>query len=341
MKEYEVNGPFERKHLILPRGVPLGFVCVGLLAYFEAQSMLLRYHVAKQKDPRALPVPEEIVVNASIGGSGGDSSTSAINTQRITTQGLSDSLVNAILLDFDTMSSCGYFKCFFKSMSDTKTGWLVTRAHRFYKAVKKSKTVLPFIQKAHEFAIMAEHKYGMRHLHAQAPFYTGPLSAANGNLFATKFNSSLCNQQKDCRLVPRSPSGFVIQKVFKAPPDALLAKLVVPDLDVNATQAVDATTVSMTLSPALEDTDFSLSQTFCDNFQEDLRITQSILENYPLFAVDFQFLVTRDGHLYHLDLDRLFDADLNPPQWKNKFYQHVKPSLQILERQICEPQTMG
>ena len=264
----------------------------------------------------------------------------------LATRGLSDELASQIIRDFDVMTGCGYFKCFFPSRTDNTTGWLVTRANRYYQSQRRALPVLPFAQQAWEFAQHSSQKYGtLRHIYLQAPFWTGRLSKDNGNALATKFDSDICNRRKSCRLVPRPAHGFVVQRVRRASPgDTVLAKLFVADLqahsDVTAMNitANNTSRATLTFSPSLEEfwtTAVVDKPAFQRQLQTDLAVTRKVMQEFPNLQVDFQFILTARGEVIHLDLDRMFDADLNPPQWRFKFHKHVLPSLLDLEQRVA------
>ena len=52
--------------------------------------------------------------------------------------------------------------------------------------------------------------------------------------------------------------------------------------------------------------------------------------------MDLQFLIDNTGHIYHLDLDRLFELDWHPTAWPNKFYQAAPNSLKHLKRLVLQ-----
>ena len=276
------------------------------------------------------------------------------------TRGLPDALVTEIIADFDVMTGCGYFKCFFPSRTKDTVGWLVTRARRYYQSQHQALNVYNFAVQAYDFALAREASHGMRHYYLQPPFLTGRLSAANTNLLVTKFNTTLCNNprtQTKCRLVPRGAShGFVVQKLRRASVHAILAKLWVNDDNNNnyqedtnnnnhntsttTTTTTTTTTPTLTLQPPLHEIWSTLVDrtTFVHNLQADLQQTRHLVHDYPALQVDFQFMIDpTTGYIYHLDLDRLFDADLNPSSWRDKFaaVQHVVPAcLNALEQQV-------
>lgn len=255
------------------------------------------------------------------------------------TRGLPETYMKAVLDDMQVMTGCGFFKCFFPSKSEANMGWIVTKSHRYYQVIKESLPVLPFAFQAHTFAMQAQEKYGMRHFFTpQPPFLTGRLSQKNKKLFASKFNATLCDKElNDCRLSWLSPFGFVMQKVKKAPSDAIVAKFFISNLkkDDPANQSSMVPSSLLTLKPPWNNKT-APSATFCSNLRNDLQTTRRLLDDFPAFAVDFQILFTLDsGEVYHLDLDRMFDADLNPEHWRDKFAPHVRPALQALETQLC------
>lgn len=66
----------------------------------------------------------------------------------------------------------------------------------------------------------------------------------------------------------------------------------------------------------------------------DIDTTLQLFQVYPHLQVDFQFILTADGHLGHVDLDRLFEVELTAPAWQSKFFQHAVPSLQHFKQQL-------
>lgn len=251
------------------------------------------------------------------------------------TRGLPENLVTEILADFDVMTGCGYFKCFFPSRSDDTVGWLVTRAQRYYPSQGKARHVYNFAVQAYDFALARQDSHGLRHYYLQPPFLTGRLSENNIKLLATKFDTSVCNPRRHpCRLQPQGASnGFVVQKLRRASRQSIVAKLWVN----SSTTTTTRTTTTLTLHPSLLNVWPTLVDPaqFAHNLQADLNTTRQLLHDYPALQVDFQFMIDgATGCIYHFDLDRLFDADLNPARWRDKFAQQVLPSLKALEEQV-------
>ena len=265
------------------------------------------------------------------------------------TAGLPEAAVLTMLQDFGTMTGCGYFKCWFPSLQSSKlpeqepTGWLVTRARRYYPRAKRHLPVYNAAYDAWEFALQRQVSHGMRHFYLphEPPVLTGRLSSYYNTvrLFLTKYNDTICDLRAACRVAPGAPSGLIVQRLRQAPLHATLAKLFVGrDMtNVATNNHVNNNSIPvLTLTPPWEELVNTLSvsrREFVHNLWADLNVTQQLLYDYPDLQVDLQFLITTKGHVYQLDLDRLFDAALQPSQWRHKFELYAQPSLQQLRQQ--------
>lgn len=78
----------------------------------------------------------------------------------------------------------------------------------------------------------------------------------------------------------------------------------------------------------------SVHTDFVRHFVDDLDITIQLIHEIPTFKVDFQCIITTDGYIYHLDLDRLYEAELLDAGWRHKWDPHVLPALEELRRTI-------
>uniref|UniRef100_A0A7S3L459 Uncharacterized protein n=1 Tax=Amphora coffeiformis TaxID=265554 RepID=A0A7S3L459_9STRA len=250
--------------------------------------------------------------------------------------GLSEIFAQAVVQDFDIMTGCGYFKCFFPSLSDRenddekgRTGWLVTRARRYYKQEKRALYVYEYAHKAWEFAQQCQQTHGMKHYLLSPPFSTGRLSERVAKVLETKFNDTICNVRTGCRMAPRARFGFVVQRLRRAPSHAILAKLFV-------SRHTTANDTELTLSPFLPDfvPTIENATNFKGNLLTDIDATIRLLQDFPNLQVDLQFIISPDGFVFHIDLDRLFDVDLHPHQWRNKFHQTAIPSLHNLKQHV-------
>lgn len=262
------------------------------------------------------------------------------------TRGLTSSLLQDLLDDFDSVIGCGYVKCFFPSRSDPTTGWLVMREARFSQTLKRSMPMYPVASQTWEF--LGQQQLELNHLYLQAPFVTGPLSATHMATLQSKFpshhntaTSTTSTQQliklcppSTCRLWEGSPGGYVIQRMRRAPTSALLYKFVVDDDDPQQ--------YSGRITPSWEDFITSEKHTsiFIATALHHLDQMIRLVQDEPAWAVDLQFLITTNGTLYHLDLDRLWEpAELNPPGWREKYQpQNAMAALNALRNQVASLQ---
>jgi len=261
-------------------------------------------------------------------------------------QGLPPTLSETVLDDLEPMRSCGVFKCFFPSKSDMSMGWLVMPARRYFRSVQRSASTYPLAQRAWEFAMTRQASFSssthggrFRHFyHASSPpFVTGRLSAhTTANLWKPKFNKTLC-PPSDCRLTVKSPTGFTVQRLHRAPASALLVKLHVAE--------DERSRYTWHMTPSWEDfweeahrrTNLNHAA-FVQNFLADLEVTLQLIQEVPAFKVDFQCIITAEGFIYHLDLDRLFETVLLEAGWRHKWDPHVLPALQELRQKVVTQQ---
>ena len=156
----------------------------------------------------------------------------------------------------------------------------------------------------------------MKHFLQSPPFVTGRLSERVTQMFQTKFNDTVCNV--GCRMAPRARVGFVVQRVRRDPSHAMLAKLFVNRRHTTKNSTNDET--EFTLSPSLSDFVPTLENatTFRANLLTDMHASIQLLQKYPNLQVDLQFIISPNGYMFHIDLDRFFDVDLHPHPWRNK-----------------------
>lgn len=265
--------------------------------------------------------------------------------------------LETILEDMGSMISCGVFKCFFPSKSDVSMGWLVMPARRYYRSTRTPVSTHAMAHRAWGFATTTTYHHRsaaaaasspppptdgggrgrFRHYYppASPPFTTGRLSSdVSTNVWKPKFDRTLC-PLSDCRLTVKSKEGFTVQHLQRAPASAILVKLHVDDDDPSG--------YTWRTTPSWEDfwekvhTRSESNHTdFVQHFVDDLDVALQLIQEIPTFKVDFQCIITTDGYVYHLDLDRLYEAELLDAGWRHKWDPHVLPALEELRRIIVD-----
>lgn len=108
------------------RTLLLTLSCAGLLSFFQVQSILLR----EQNHRESVRPPFSNANN-----------TNPPTPHALLTQGFPDALAAGILADFDVMTGCGYFKCFFPSRSDPHHGMARDQSSSFLLAQESHRHV--------------------------------------------------------------------------------------------------------------------------------------------------------------------------------------------------------
>jgi hypothetical protein len=188
-------------------------------------------------------------------------------------------------IDFSTPVPCGYFKCFFRVLSNPSVGYLVTRDD-----------TVPFKQSLAYQWKAAQHlqsTYGVPHLLLEEPQTIPVTEAAVATL-----SQHLVLQEDPARMIRHrryvNASALVVQKVQLAPQ---------PSLQYGCREGKVAFGLSQ-LPAFLEHVgeDTAQQQQFGKTLRAQVALQRRLLQAEPGFAHDYHFLMDTQGMLWQLDL---------------------------------------
>jgi hypothetical protein len=188
-------------------------------------------------------------------------------------------------IDFRTPAPCGYFKCFFRVLSNPRVGYLVTR-----------NDTVPYKQSLAyqwEAAQHLQRTYGVPHLLLEAP-QTIPVTEAD----ITTLSQHLVLQENPAAMMRHrryvNASALVVQKVRLAPQ---------PSLQYDCREGKVAFGLSQ-LPAFLQDIgqDAAQQQQFVETLRAQVALQRRLLQAEPGFAHDYHFLMDTQGMLWQLDL---------------------------------------
>lgn len=193
-------------------------------------------------------------------------------------------------LDSSKRASCGFIKCYFRSKADSQGGYVVAPTSR------KTAGRLKSLTKSWKFAEQLRRDHGIKHFLLAPPtdvLVTKELSARlNENLWNERTQRPF--RQNLTRF--RKGSTVIVQKVKAAPRQRLLIGCARPKLRVIHKQIHKF---------ALKVKD---KEAFACRFNETFTQVRDLLLHEPCLIYDFQVFIDTMGNIYHLDIDRCFNA---------------------------------
>lgn len=192
-------------------------------------------------------------------------------------------------LDPSKPALCGFIKCYFRSKSDSQVGYVVAPTS------KKTKGRLKSLTAAWNLAEQLRREYNTTHF-LLAP----PANAHVTNELYSRLNSNLFNErtQKVNKKLTRfrKSSTVVVQKVRPAPKERIMIGCARPKLRV----------LNKQINKFITKVDDKAS--FARRFKESFTQVRKLLVHEPCLIIDFQIFVDTFGNIYHLDIDRCFNA---------------------------------
>jgi len=180
-------------------------------------------------------------------------------------------------IDYEQPGLCGGVKCFFLSLRDPTNGYLVGHGH-----IKNPS--------GYDVALELETKYGAKH------FYSSPPSEEEMPAY---FKEHLFEEYEPFY---GKSEWLVIQPTRTAPEGSIVERCYWPR--------------DRTLLNRLDQVLVYMDQEQQSGLMRELNDTIHVVHKKPELIDDFQMMLDREGHVYHLDLDRV-NAGL--PTRRNKY----------------------
>jgi len=184
-------------------------------------------------------------------------------------------------LDLSYAVTCGGFKCFVRSVSDKKIGYLIAR----------DISIFDDMMKAMQLAKELKHMYGAKHFYIEPP-YNASMPAetmAQLNTVAQQPLKELA-QRHDFFSLP----SVIVQKMKTAETPSLFFACFHPNYGITSAN------LPSFLSLVVETGD---KEEFEINIAKERKILRSMLQDVPGFGADIQALVSTKGELFYIDLD--------------------------------------
>ena len=184
-------------------------------------------------------------------------------------------------LDLSYAVTCGGFKCFVRSVSDKKIGYLIARDIRIFDDMMK----------AMQLAKELEHTYGAKHFYIEPPFSASmpAETMAQLNTVAQQPLKKL-GQRHDFFSLP----SVIVQKMKTAKTSSLFFACFHPNYRITSAN------LPSFLSLVVETGD---KEEFEINIAKERKILRSMLQDVPGFGADIQALVSTKGEFFYIDLD--------------------------------------
>ena len=184
-------------------------------------------------------------------------------------------------LDLSYAVTCGGFKCFVRSVSDKKIGYLIAR----------DISIFDDMMKAMQLAKELKHMYGAKHFYIEPP-YNASMPAetmAQLNTVAQQPLKELA-QRHDFFSLP----SVIVQKMKTAETPSLFFACFHPNYRITSAN------LPSFLSLVVETGD---KEEFEINIAKERKILRSMLQDVPGFGADIQALVSTKGEFFYIDLD--------------------------------------
>jgi hypothetical protein len=184
-------------------------------------------------------------------------------------------------LDLSYDVTCGGCKCFVRSVSDKKIGYLIARDIRIFDDMMK----------AMQLAKELEHTYGAKHFYIEPPFSASmpAETMAQLNTVAQQPLKKL-GQRHDFFSLP----SVIVQKMKTAKTSSLFFACFHPNCRITSAN------LPSFLSLVVETGD---KEEFEINIAKERKILRSMLQDVPGFGADIQALVSTKGEFFYIDLD--------------------------------------
>ena len=214
------------------------------------------------------------------------------------------------LENINATTACGYWKCYYPSRSRPGFGYLIGQRRDLKR--KHAEFTLGHLQQGYDLADKLHTKYGIRHFLESPPVSLNcTRELADGLNLAVNavknpsndFNPQYLFRETNPSRVKRDK--LLVQVVQQAPR---------PYIIITLGRVSRIGLFEPRMERFLSEQVVGGWNVFWNHFQDDWNHTAVALKNEPQLYQDFQFLLDASGHIWHIDLDRVWGNEGEHPR---------------------------